>query len=275
MRPLHRPETRRSWDAIVCVSDWHRTTMIAAYGLDAARVSVLRNAIAPSFEGLFSDGDELARAKAARPVLSYASTPYRGLDVLLNHVFPEVRREFPAAELEVYSSMKVYQQGERGDLYAPLYEQCRQTPGVRYMGSVAQPALAEGLKRASILAYPSTFAETSCIAVMEAMAAGLMVVTTDLGALPETTRGFAALVPPLNGTGTVQQFARGFRDRLKDVLQRQADEPAAFAAARYEQVEAVNSADTWRSRAAAWEDAIRGWTTRRGSRHGADASASA
>jgi glycosyltransferase involved in cell wall biosynthesis len=263
MRPLHQSEMRRAWDAIVCVSDWHRATMIAEYGLDAGRVSVLRNAIAPSFERLFSNRDELARAKSGRPILSYTSTPYRGLNVLLDHVFPEVRRAFPEAELEVYSSMKVYQQDERRDIHAPLYNQCRQTPGVRYMGSVAQPELAKGLKRASILAYPSTFAETSCIAVMEAMAAGLMVVTTDLGALPETTRGFAALLPPLNGAATVLEFARGFLDRLKELLHRQADEPAAFAAARYKQVEAVNAEDTWRSRAAEWEDAIRGWTQRR------------
>jgi glycosyltransferase involved in cell wall biosynthesis len=258
MRPLHQSEVRRSWDAIVCVSDWHRATMIAEYRLDAGRVFVLRNAIAPCFDGLFSGGDALAQAKAGRPVLSYTSTPYRGLNVL-NYVFPEVRREFPDAELEVYSSMRVYQQDERSDNHALLYNQCRQTPGIRYVGSVAQPQLAEALKRASILAYPNTFAETSCIAVMEAMAAGLLVVTTELGALPETTRGFAALLPPPAAASTVQDFARSFLDRLKEVLRTRADDPAAFAAARFEQVKAINAEDTWRRRAAAWEDAIRGW----------------
>jgi glycosyltransferase involved in cell wall biosynthesis len=258
MKPLHQSEPRQVWDAIVCVSEWHRSTTIAEYGLDPARVFVLRNAIAPCFERLFASREELAQAKGARLILSYTSTPFRGLNVLI-HLFPALQREFPTAELEIFSSMKVYQQDEPADEYAPLYHQCRRTPGVRYVGSVAQPRLAEELKAASILAYPNTFAETSCISVMEAMAAGLMVVTTDLGALPETTRGFAALVPPPTGTAAVQEFARGFLDRLKEVLHTRANDPAAFAAAHYEQVEAVNAEDTWRRRAAAWEDAIRGW----------------
>ena len=58
MTPFRQPEARQAWDAVACVSQWHRTTMIAQYDLDPARVFVHRNAIAPCFEALFSGRDE-------------------------------------------------------------------------------------------------------------------------------------------------------------------------------------------------------------------------
>ena len=79
--------------------------------------------------------------------------------------------------------MAVYQKGGEADEYAALYERSRGLPGVEYVGSLSQPDLAQVLHKIDALTYPSTFAETSCIAAIEALAAGCQVLATDLGAL--------------------------------------------------------------------------------------------
>jgi glycosyltransferase involved in cell wall biosynthesis len=95
----------------------------------------------------------------------------------------------------VFSSLAVYQVAAKDDPFGALYARARETPGVSMRGSIPQRDLAAELARADVLAYPSIFAETGCIAAMEALAAGLDVVSSRLGALPEATMGFGKLAP--------------------------------------------------------------------------------
>jgi glycosyltransferase involved in cell wall biosynthesis len=249
---LRRPEVRAGWDAIVCVSQWQAAEMRREFGLNSDQVAVLRNAVAPAFMNLFPDADALARAKSAAPVLAYTSTPFRGLRVLL-WLFSQVHRYDQRVQLRVYSSMKVYGEDESKDSFSWLYAMSRATPGVEYIGSLAQPMLAESLKSNLILAYPNTFPETSCIAAMEAMAAGLFVVSSDLGALPETTMGMGLLVPPARNEQDIPEFARRYAERLMEALEQIRRDPGSFWAARWEQIRAVTTQCTWPIRAAEWE----------------------
>ena len=93
---------------------------------------------------------------------------------------------------------------------------------------------------------------------MEAMAAGAHVVTTDLGALPETTLGRATLVPPVSGND-LQAFASQYYQVLRALLASRRQDPAGFAAAQFEQVREINASCTWKVRASQWENAIRTW----------------
>jgi len=252
MLALQQADVRSAWDRIVCVSQWHATTLQRRFGLDPRRMMILRNAISPAFANLFPDAAALARAKSSLPVLAYTSTPFRGLDVLAG-LFPEIHRLDRQLQLRVYSSMKVYGVHESKDAFGDLYARCRSTPGIEFVGSLPQPALATALKAAMFLAYPNIFAETSCIAVMEAMAAGLLVVTSDLGALPETTMGLAALVPGPQSLSDVPRFSRAFADELIVRLCLLKSNPRDFWLARWDQVRAVNTHYTWAVRAAEWE----------------------
>ncbi|MBD2125285.1 glycosyltransferase family 4 protein [Microcoleus sp. ZQ-A2] len=196
VQTLQNPVERDIYDGIALVSDWQRDRFHENFGINLTRIGVLRNAIAPSFCGLFSDSIPILTHKSKPPILAYTSTPFRGLDILLD-VFPRIRSAVPGTRLKVFSSMKVYQVAEAEDEseYGSLYRRCQETAGVEYIGSLPQPELASELQSVMVFAYPNTFAETSCIAVMEAMASGCSIVTSDLGALPETTAGFARLIP--------------------------------------------------------------------------------
>ncbi len=242
---LAQPEIRALFDGFALVSEWQADRFHHAFGLDPARIGILRNAVGPAFADLFGGGAILP-AKAGPPTLCYTSAPFRGLDRLLA-AFTHIRSAVPDARLEVYSGMAVYH--ALVDPFRPLYDVARTSPGVAYHGSVAQPALAQALRGATMLAYPNTFAETSCIAVLEAMAAGCTVVTSELGALPETGAGFIELTTPLADPAA---HAEAFANRVIHLLAARKADPAGTEARLQAQVTYVVAENNWARRAEQW-----------------------
>lgn len=247
LKPLGGAEVRGSFDAFACVSRWQADLLVRVFGLEPARVGVMRNAVAPWFSERFEGGGPVRLLKDHPPVLAYTSTPYRGLDLLLD-LFPQIRRQVPETRLRVYSSMRVYQMAESDEArhFAELYRKSHDLEGVEYVGSVSQRQLAAELRRVSVLAYPNTYAETSCISALEAMAAGCRVVTSDLAALPETTAGFAELVP----TDDWNAYGLRFVERTVQVLSELPD--AATQARLAEQLAFVRREYTWARRVEDW-----------------------
>lgn len=254
---LSDAEHRDAWDDIVCVSNWQRDDVIAKFGIGQDRVTVIRNAIAPAFEALFTSHSDLVAAKDNDTLrLAYTSTPYRGLK-LLSDIFRPYRAINPDAALEVYSSMAVYMEDAAADRdkFAAIYDAVSETDGAELIGSLPQPELAQQLRGAHILAYPNAFPETSCISVMEALAAGMRVVTSDLGALPETCEGFAQLVPisieidDVNASIAVNNGA-DYTAEFVHALMRSTYTTAGL----WDQVAHMNLHHTWAIRARQWTE---------------------
>ncbi|HEY3381279.1 MAG TPA: glycosyltransferase [Vicinamibacterales bacterium] len=198
---LAEAANRESIDLFAFGSQWQVEAFCSAAGLPVWRTVRIGLGFAP----MMIPDEPLADRKSR---LVYASTPFRGLELLLDW-FPRIRESCPEAELRVFSSMRVYGMAEAEDrqLYGHLYEKACQ-PGVELLGSVAQPGLAREYRRARLLAYPNVWPETFCVTVAEAQAAGCPVVTSTLGALPETVGAGGICIPGDPRADT------GFRDRF-------------------------------------------------------------
>jgi glycosyltransferase involved in cell wall biosynthesis len=251
LEPLRDPGERDAYDGFALVSQWQRQEFLRHFGLDPRRTGVLRNGIAPSFQGLFADDLPILSRKTKPPVLAYTSTPYRGLDLLLD-AFPRIRQAVPGTTLKVFSGMGVYQFPEAEDQarFGGLYRRCRDTEGVEYIGPRPQPELAAELTAASVLTYPNSYPETSCIAVLEAMAAGCQVVTGERGALPETSAGFARLVPTDGGRETyVERFVA---ETVRALARLAGPDTAEVEEQLRRQAAHVNQQHTWPGLADQW-----------------------
>jgi glycosyltransferase involved in cell wall biosynthesis len=243
---LKLAEERATWSGFAFVSNWQRDHYEAAFTIPHARSSVLRNAVSPAFAALAHGEPWFLSGRP--PTLVYTSTPFRGLDILLG-AFPIIRGAIGDTRLRVFSSMGVYQTPAAEDPYRALYEHCRSLAGATYEGALGQARLAAELTEAAALAYPSTFAETSCIAVLEAMAAGAAVITTRTGALPETTSGFASLV---DGQGDPIALVKSFAAATIEALREMRAHPEAAANLRRQRIAYIRENYLWPARATEW-----------------------
>lgn len=202
---LKDPDFLNQFEYVIHNSDWQRVMYQAYLGIPWEKQHVLKNAIEPS---LVNIKDKTLPQKVK---LIYSSTPQRGLNILYS-VFDELYKEDKDIELNVYSSFDIYGHYERNKPFLPLFEQCKEHPGINYYGSVSHDEVLKAIDENHIMALPSIWAETSCITAMENMSAGNLIVTNNLGALTETTAGFAL---QYDYTDNINIHAQRFYDALK------------------------------------------------------------
>lgn len=167
----------RKYHKLVFVSHYQMHAYIQKFDIPWGRCQVMLNAIEPI------ETDETKDHSTIR--LIYHSTPHRGLNILVP-VFNKLCETNDDIALDVFSSFNLYGWGDNDKQYEPLFDLMKENPRIANHGSVPNSEIRTALTKAHIFAYPSTWQETSCLCLIEAMSAGLLCVHSTLGALPET-----------------------------------------------------------------------------------------
>jgi len=181
---LKDKENWKQFERIVFVSHWQQHQFKTYLGFPYEKGVVIQNAIYPI--------PEHEKPKDGKINVCYFSTPHRGLELLLNswEFMREKLGEGNNAELNIYSSFKIYDRGHLDEQFRHIYKRAEDMDGVNYHGTVSNDEIREMLPNQHIMAYPSIYEETSCLTLLESLSAACLCVIPNLGALPETGANF-------------------------------------------------------------------------------------
>jgi len=192
-------ERHKEYDWYVFNSHWNYEKFRYFFDIPTDRSVVIKNGI-DSFpqRKIYKKGEPIK--------LIHHCTPWRGLNVLLR-AMQEIND--PNITLDVYSSTQVYGdefKKQNDDQFKPLYEQAKQLPNVNYIGYETNEYIKANMNKYDMFVYPSVFEETFCVSALEALAAGVHVVTNNYGALYETCAEWPVYI---NYTEDFEQMAKG------------------------------------------------------------------
>ncbi len=209
------PRISRKIDLIFCASLWHRDVLAEQSSFPSEKTRLAGNGVDLS---LFAGEEERVPAR-----LIYTAAPYRGLVHLLK-IFPRIREAIPEAELHIFSDMRLYERGGAKTPQIAHYEREReilrqhfsQMTGVVFRESLLQKDLAREYMKSKLFLYPNIVRETCSITCLEAQAAGCPVLSTQLGALPETVGDGGVL---FEGDPSADEYQDVFVQNAVELLQ--------------------------------------------------------
>lgn len=195
-------------DGILTVSEWHKAQVVEVYGVNPDYVYPITNGV--DLELFKSDKmqrhertEACGQLHTQATKLLYTSRPERGLENLVKPDGIMEKLNDSSKNFHLYVCAYDNTTDQQRNYYEYLNARCESLPNVTVLGSLTKQELADVMCECDLHIYPSTFEETSCITAMECMAAGLPMIASKVGALPETVNGAGVLLNRLDEGGVV------------------------------------------------------------------------
>lgn len=197
----------KEFDSFIVLTQWHKEHVIETYPfIDESKIHIIGNGV----------DRELFRKKAIRNPkrVIYSSSPDRGLDIVLDRIWPKIVEAVPDAELHVFYGWDSFNKAAS----LPGYDQLvnfksgmdqlfLNSKNVVQHGRIPQDKLAEEFSKSSIWLYPTYFPETYCITAVEAQLAGCIPVTNRFAGLSETVQGGIDIEGDVHDPSVQQAYA--------------------------------------------------------------------
>ncbi|HEX4091660.1 MAG TPA: glycosyltransferase family 1 protein [Trebonia sp.] len=218
-RQMSYPRSVRLADAVIINSESLRSEIQRYLEVDPAKLRLIPEAVD---HDLFTPGEVgLARSQVAgygvtKPFVLFVSSlwQYKNCDGLLR-AWAIARHELPGLQLAVVGSGR--DEAYVASLHA-LAAELGITDDVVFVGGVPLTETVSFYRAAEAFAYPS-HNETFGLPLLEAMACGCPVVTSDVSAMPETAGGAAVLADPKDPASIARAIVEAVNgsDRLRDL----------------------------------------------------------
>ncbi|HEX6519252.1 MAG TPA: glycosyltransferase family 1 protein [Streptosporangiaceae bacterium] len=226
-RRMNYPRSARAADAIIINSESLRSEIKRYLEVDERKLKLIYEAVDHE---LFKPGDaDLARNHVAsygvtKPYVLFVSSlwPYKNCDGLLR-AWALARGELGDRQLAIVGAGR--DQAYMASLRS-LAAELGITEEVVFVGGVPLEETVDFYRAADVFVYPS-LNETFGLPILEAMACGCPVVTSDTSAMPETAGGAAILSDPKEPASiarAIVEAAAPGRDRLRELGLRRAAE---------------------------------------------------
>jgi glycosyltransferase involved in cell wall biosynthesis/lipopolysaccharide biosynthesis regulator YciM len=220
--PNDYQEIFKKTSLIVCSSLWHKhyilerlCRLISKENLKIIPLGIRKNLFKKNIERNLNQ-------------VVYSSNPDRGLESLID-MWPTICESITNINLIVTygweglttwsTDSSWYQSINR--LKTKCFNQAEKFGNIKFTGRLNKNDLAEVMLSSSILVYPNNFWETFCLTALEAQAAGLPIITTDIGALSTVVnREFNIL---LQGSPDSSKYQKDFIENLCEIINNKED----------------------------------------------------
>jgi len=218
-------------DELFTLSDFHSSYVLNCDHGNKRNFEVLKNKIFMTRNGAVKHIKEVDLNKKDHNMFIFNASVTKGLTPLLEDIWPEVKKNIPAAHLTVIGGYYRFREGAEPDAQEKtlrkFVDEYPKEMDVTFTGVIPQFEIANLLAKSTFMIYPADFPETFGISSLESLLYKTPIITCNFGALEETAIDLAcykidyanmpnSLFPNINRKDQAKKFIQKTIQAYKD-----------------------------------------------------------